>query len=708
MSKLAVQRPERKQAALRRALAEPGRPLPEGVRRTLEGALSADLRSVRIHTGAAADAAARALDAEAVTFGQHILFRAGGWRPETAGGMDLLAHEAAHTLQHRGPAPDVEAAPVSQPGDAIERAAEAAAERGAPPPVLAEAAVARRVAGVAPRAKETADPARTTQEIGRALMARLRADAHDRSGRLRNQLIRMEDTLRRDVLRWLERHIESHEWRALLDLLTEPAPEATEGVEDRQAEAGAPPTTTPEGEQAQATPATGAKEAADKEPGEKQPGEKQQGAQAAKSVEPEAMATPAEPTGEGAAEAPVAAAALEGPAPENAAQTESGGGMAAGPVAGTPAEAGAAPAPPAEAGAAPAEASATPVSGPVAEGSGGDARAGGQAGSEAGSPNQEQAPESGADSAGGEAQAHEAGAGAEAMGSMDGSQPAVSDLAAPEPATGGAPAAEERAREPEAGPATQAGNAEEDGEAHEMDEGGHENEASGPDAAPAPMESIEAPPTAGASPQPAMEASPPESAPPAASAPPQSEATPVERAAPEPREPVAGPAEAPEAASAAMEPQPGAEVQSAGDPTGHVDAAPAPDDADAPAQAEAAAPGAPPPALLGEFAGEPSESDPPAAGGGGGGGGGGGAAAPAPPEPQASGEASGDNPAGALRAMGSMPVGAAARAIDGAGAAVAGQVERQRADLEASPPTLPKPSGAPEGAQRIAPAPAPA
>jgi len=240
VTKVAIARPEQKHAALRRALAEPGRPLPEGLRIALEAKFAADFRRVRIHTGSLADEAARALDANALTFGQHIFFRAGMWRPETPSGFDLVLHEAAHTLQQSGPLPDSSEARVSEPGDAVEREADAAVDRGIAPPPRAEALVARLVAGIASRATQTADPARTIEEIGRTLLQRVRADSQDRSGRIRNQLVRMEDNLRRDVLRWLERRMESHEWRRFVELLAEPVPSGLEGTEDRQTQAVAP------------------------------------------------------------------------------------------------------------------------------------------------------------------------------------------------------------------------------------------------------------------------------------------------------------------------------------------------------------------------------------------------------------------------------------------------------------------------------------
>jgi hypothetical protein len=75
-----------------------------GVARTLEPHVQAylsrllDLRipAVRIHTGQAADAAARRLNADAVAFGRSIMFRTGKFDPDSATGLGLLGHELTH------------------------------------------------------------------------------------------------------------------------------------------------------------------------------------------------------------------------------------------------------------------------------------------------------------------------------------------------------------------------------------------------------------------------------------------------------------------------------------------------------------------------------------------------------------------------------------------------------------------------------------
>jgi hypothetical protein len=74
-----------------------------------------DFGRVRIHTDAAAGRSARTLDAAAYTAGQHIVFGASRYQPQSARGQWLLAHELAHTVQQRGaPLP---AAPALADGD---------------------------------------------------------------------------------------------------------------------------------------------------------------------------------------------------------------------------------------------------------------------------------------------------------------------------------------------------------------------------------------------------------------------------------------------------------------------------------------------------------------------------------------------------------------------------------------------------------------
>ncbi len=82
-----------------------GRPLDAGVRTPMESALGADLGAVRVHTGTGAQELTRQLGARAFATGPDVFFGRGEYRPGTADGRHLLAHEVAHTLQQDGSAP---------------------------------------------------------------------------------------------------------------------------------------------------------------------------------------------------------------------------------------------------------------------------------------------------------------------------------------------------------------------------------------------------------------------------------------------------------------------------------------------------------------------------------------------------------------------------------------------------------------------------
>jgi Domain of unknown function (DUF4157) len=84
---------------LHRATSGGGTPLPATSQERMESAFSSDFAAVRVHTGAAAQDAASALGARALTAGTDILFRAGEYLPGTPGGDRLLAHELAHVVQ---------------------------------------------------------------------------------------------------------------------------------------------------------------------------------------------------------------------------------------------------------------------------------------------------------------------------------------------------------------------------------------------------------------------------------------------------------------------------------------------------------------------------------------------------------------------------------------------------------------------------------
>ncbi|MBZ5522159.1 MAG: DUF4157 domain-containing protein [Acidobacteriia bacterium] len=110
-------------------LRSPGRPLDSSARSFMEPRFGREFSGVRIHTGAAADRAAREVSAAAFTVGPDIAFASGRYAPETEAGRHLLAHELTHTVQ-QGHAAGLmpEALKVGHPDDPAEREAGAAAD----------------------------------------------------------------------------------------------------------------------------------------------------------------------------------------------------------------------------------------------------------------------------------------------------------------------------------------------------------------------------------------------------------------------------------------------------------------------------------------------------------------------------------------------------------------------------------------------------
>jgi hypothetical protein len=135
-------------AHVERAARTDGSALPGELRTRFESSLGADLSSVRIHTGAESQVAAKAVGARAYTVGQDIHFGAGHYDPGSAGGQYLIAHEVAHTVQQAGVAARRQnKLEVSSPQDSAEREADRAADAmvsGAPTTVsTAPASLAR-------------------------------------------------------------------------------------------------------------------------------------------------------------------------------------------------------------------------------------------------------------------------------------------------------------------------------------------------------------------------------------------------------------------------------------------------------------------------------------------------------------------------------------------------------------------------------------
>ncbi|PVX76291.1 uncharacterized protein DUF4157 [Paraburkholderia unamae] len=78
-----------------------GFPLPATARAFFEPRFGFDLSRVRIHADEDAARSAQAHGAAAYALGQHIVFGAGRYAPNTTSGRQLLAHELSHTIQQR-------------------------------------------------------------------------------------------------------------------------------------------------------------------------------------------------------------------------------------------------------------------------------------------------------------------------------------------------------------------------------------------------------------------------------------------------------------------------------------------------------------------------------------------------------------------------------------------------------------------------------
>lgn len=105
-----------------------GQPLEAGVRATMEASFRQDFSGVRVHTGGKAAESARAVQAQAYTVGNDIVFGGSNYSPGTPTGQRMLAHELTHVVQQRsGPVDGTPAGGgirVSDPSDRFEREAE--------------------------------------------------------------------------------------------------------------------------------------------------------------------------------------------------------------------------------------------------------------------------------------------------------------------------------------------------------------------------------------------------------------------------------------------------------------------------------------------------------------------------------------------------------------------------------------------------------
>ncbi|WP_051831107.1 eCIS core domain-containing protein [Streptomyces violens] len=255
-SAAADKRRKRKERAAKSRTPEPkdivsgaGHPLDLSVRRDLEEQLGHDFSQVRLHTDRESGQLAELMGADAFAVGQDIFFREGTYRPGTADGQRLLAHELLHTVQNPHGLGALRAGrdlgSVSLPQETIEREAESAARSSVldamrdsvrtEDPAAAEVEEGQATPGWlryatvdADRMRlEQTDPATVVDRLANRVLRSLRGDPEDLSGRVRMQLARMAPDLQDSVLDRLEVRLLSPEYERLLDLTDEagqPAP----------------------------------------------------------------------------------------------------------------------------------------------------------------------------------------------------------------------------------------------------------------------------------------------------------------------------------------------------------------------------------------------------------------------------------------------------------------------------------------------------
>ncbi|HEX4708663.1 MAG TPA: DUF4157 domain-containing protein [Candidatus Udaeobacter sp.] len=106
-------------------LRSPGQPLDSRTRAFMEPRFGHDFTRIRIHNDEKASESARALDAQAFTLGNHVVFATRQYSPATTEGQTLLAHELTHAIQQSGVASQsASQLKISSPSDPLEQEAE--------------------------------------------------------------------------------------------------------------------------------------------------------------------------------------------------------------------------------------------------------------------------------------------------------------------------------------------------------------------------------------------------------------------------------------------------------------------------------------------------------------------------------------------------------------------------------------------------------
>jgi len=101
-------------------LRSPGQRLDPETRAFFESRLDRDFSRIRIHTDAVAVSSAQAVNANAYTLGQHIVFDSQQYAPASDHGKRLLAHELAHVVQQHSDASPLLARQPASPSPQVQ------------------------------------------------------------------------------------------------------------------------------------------------------------------------------------------------------------------------------------------------------------------------------------------------------------------------------------------------------------------------------------------------------------------------------------------------------------------------------------------------------------------------------------------------------------------------------------------------------------
>lgn len=154
------------------AIRSTGQPLAPATRSFMESRFGQDFSQVRVHTDSVAERSAHAIDAQAYTVGQDVVFGRGRYAPESGAGRHLLAHELAHVAQQRSLSTGLQRLTIGQADSPLERAADAAADAALAGHVVPAASAGADAGGV-----QRAGMGDVHEAEGRQLELDARADA---------------------------------------------------------------------------------------------------------------------------------------------------------------------------------------------------------------------------------------------------------------------------------------------------------------------------------------------------------------------------------------------------------------------------------------------------------------------------------------------------------------------------------------------------